>query len=293
MTDMPIRHAAFNWLNDQVSRKGDVLPRKLLSEGFIYNGNKIRLVGPQGIFKPKLCQLPLSITTSPNSPYKDTIQNNKILLYKYRGTDPQHRDNIGLRHAMKQKVPLIYFFGIVESKYLAMWPAFIMDDDSTNLTFYVQVDEFGLLSKVSEEETPIRRAYITSQAMVRLHQRTFREKVLIAYQTQCAFCRLKHEELLDAAHIIPDSQPEGEPHVSNGLALCKLHHAAFDSHFIGVKMDYIMEVRRDILEEPDGPMHELALRDMHGKRIILPRERNLWPNHVLLEKRYEQFRRAV
>jgi hypothetical protein len=35
-------------------------------------------------------------------------------------------------------------------------------------------------------------------------------------------------ELLDAAHILPDGHPKGEPVVPNGLALCKLHHAAFD-----------------------------------------------------------------
>ena len=50
--------------------------------------------------------------------------------------------------------------------------------------------------------------------------------MLEAYQSQCAFCRLRRAELLDAAHIIPDSHPLGEPRVSNGLALCKIHHAA-------------------------------------------------------------------
>jgi hypothetical protein len=53
--------------------------------------------------------------------------------------------------------------------------------------------------------------------------------VLAAYRHQCSLCRLKHEELLDAAHIIPDADPEGEPVVSNGLALCRLHHSAFDN----------------------------------------------------------------
>ena len=43
---------------------------------------------------------------------------------------------------------------------------------------------------------------------------------------RCALCRLRHQELLDAAHITPDSEAEGEPLVSNGVVLCKLHHAA-------------------------------------------------------------------
>jgi putative restriction endonuclease len=76
--------------------------------------------------------------------------------------------------------------------------------------------------------------------------------VLAAYREHCAICRLRHKELLEAAHIVADRDPEGEPHVSNGLALCKLHHAAFDRHIIGVRPDYVVEVRLDILEEVIG-----------------------------------------
>jgi len=54
------------------------------------------------------------------------------------------------------------------------------------------------------------------------------------------------------AHIVADSEDEGDPVVSNGLALCKLHHAAFDSFFLAVRPDYTIEVRRSILEESDG-----------------------------------------
>ncbi len=50
-------------------------------------------------------------------------------------------------------------------------------------------------------------------------------------------CRLRHEELLEAAHILPDGHPQGLAVVPNGLALCKLHHAAFDSYIIGVTPD--------------------------------------------------------
>ena len=60
----------------------------------------------------------------------------------------------------------------------------------------------------------------------RIHQRAFRERVLVAYGGKCAFCTLGYRELLDAAHIIPDSELRGEPVVSNGMSLCRLHHAA-------------------------------------------------------------------
>ncbi len=51
--DAAIRKAAFGWLRDQVQRYGDVLPRKLLEQGFVLNDERIRLVGPQGIIKPR------------------------------------------------------------------------------------------------------------------------------------------------------------------------------------------------------------------------------------------------
>lgn len=134
-----------------------------------------------------------------------------------------------------------------------------------------------------------RRRYITTTVRQRLHQATFRERVLAAYQEQCALCKLKHTELLDAAHIIPDTVVGGEPVVTNGLSLCKLHHAAFDSFFIGIRPDYIIQVRSDVLREADGPMLLHGLQDLHEKRIILPRSRVQHPSHEKLETRYEEF----
>ena len=52
----------------------------------------------------------------------------------------------------------------------------------------------------------------------RLHQRVFRSQVLLAYDGRCAICRIRHTELLDAAHIIADGKPNGEPVVPNGLS---------------------------------------------------------------------------
>ena len=48
-------------------------------------------------------------------------------------------------------------------------------------------------------------------------------------------CRLHHGALLDAAHIVPDGQPKAEPVVPDGLALCKIDHAAYDENLIGVR----------------------------------------------------------
>lgn len=297
--DLRVRLAAFDWLKKQVEIQGDVLPRAFLQEGFEFEGNRVPLVAPQGIFKPRIMDLPLSITTSPNSPYEDSFSRGEYLLYKYRGTDPSHRDNVGLRDVFRKQKPLVYFHGLMPGKYLAVWPVFIIADDPDNLSFSVAVDDLATFEverkeshQVAEDQVS-RRAYITSTTRVRLHQRTFREKVLEAYRSQCAFCRLRHRELLDAAHIIPDFEPESRPSVDNGLSLCKLHHAAFDSFIVGVTPDYEIIVREDILEEIDGPLLKHGLQELNGVRIILPDRTTDWPDQEALDWKYQRFLEAA
>lgn len=297
--DQRVRLAAFQWLRAQMDVHGEVLPRSILAEGFVVDGRRVPLLGPQGIFKPALCEMPLSITTSPNSPYSDSWTPDNRLRYAYRGTDPGHADNRGLRRAMQTRTPLVYFFGIAPGQYLMTMPVYIVDDHSEQLSFDVQVDDAAQLNRpsepldmVSEDRDAIRREYVTSIVRRRLHQQAFRARVIEAYRTRCAFCRLRHRELLDAAHITADAAETGEPVVSNGLSLCKLHHAAFDRHFLTVRPDYVIEVRRSILEEEDGPMLLHGLKGMHGTQIYVPREASLQPDHERLKERYAAFVKA-
>ncbi len=259
-------------------------------------------MGPQGIFKPRDLGLPLSITTAPAGPYDDSFAGD-LLRYRYRGTDPGHRDNEGLRQAMVERVPLVYFHGIVKGRYVAAWPVFIVHANPAELTFHVAVDAaeslgVGLTERIGEglsedaAQDEGRRVWVTREFRQRLHQQGFRQRVLHAYRGQCSLCRLRHEELLDAAHIIPDRQPGGEAVVSNGLALCKLHHAAFDRQFVGIRADYRVEVRADIRGESDGPMLRHGLQGLHGQRIQLPRAAEWKPDPERLARRYERFRKA-
>jgi putative restriction endonuclease len=298
--DARVRAAAFAWLTEQVEIHGDVLPRGILAEGFTFDGSRVPLVGPQGIFKPRvLHEVPLAITTAPAGPYDDSFDLDGFLRYRYRGEDPGHPDNAGLRTAIKNQLPLVYFHGVVPGKYVAAWPVFVVADNPAGLTFSVAVDDerhLKLLGRENESVSDVvenaRRAYVTLVVRVRLHQRAFRERVLQAYRHQCAFCRLRHEELLDAAHIVPDSDPKGEPVVRNGLSLCTLHHAAFDRQFLGLRPDYVIEVREDILREHDGPTLVHAIQALPGIRIVLPLPEALRPDPALLEMRYAKFRHA-
>lgn len=80
---------------------------------------------------------------------------------------------------------------------------------------------------------------------------------------------LQHQELLDAAHIIPDKDEMGEPTVNNGIALCKIHHAAFDRNILGIRPDLVIETRVDVLNEADGPMLRYGLQEMHGLKLSI------------------------
>lgn len=291
-----IRLAAFNWLKDQVQIQGEVLPWTILERGFMYEGQMIHLVGQSGIWKPRVMQLPLSITTKFEGPYPDKLNKNGLIEYRYRGDNPNYWDNVGLREVMRLKKPLIYLYGISRGRYFVAFPVYIMHDDPAKLTFTVQVDEIGALNPqlVAEDTNELfyRRAYATTITKIRLHQQSFRERVLLAYQNQCTLCRLKHPELLDAAHIIGDNEEFGDPAIQNGLSLCKIHHAAFDKNILGINPDYYIHVRKDILEETDGPMLKYGLQALDSQKIILPQHRNDHPDRERLEVRYERFLRT-
>ena len=297
MSDAIVRRAAFGWLAEQVARHDDVVPWSVLIRGFDFKGVRVPLVSMQGIFKPKVCELPLSIRTAIDGPYDDRAGDEGRFLYAYRGSDPNHRDNAGLRELMRRWIPLVYFFGLLPGRYLAAWPVFVVADEQRALTFTIQLDDAAVLdfdvtaASVALSYEPggdERRRYVTRELQVRLHQRSFRERVLRAYRSRCAVCRLRHHELLDAAHIVPDSEA-GAPRVPNGLALCKLHHAAFDKLFVGVRPDGVIEVRRDILEEEDGPMLLHGLKRLHRTRLHAPRRTDDRPDPDLLEIRYARF----
>lgn len=300
-TGASVRLAAFAFLDAQRQIFGDSLPRAVLSAGFTFQGQRVPLVGPQGIFKPAaIAAIPLSITTSPEvtgraRPYEDHISADGDILYRYRGTNPDHPENVGLRLAMEKQIPLIHFEGLDRGLYFARYPAYIVGDDAASLTFHVLADEVPQPQRefmLREGEDDARRRYVTRLSIQRLHQAKFRVRVLRAYRYSCSICRLKHGELLDAAHILPDRDPRSAPVVPNGLGLCKLHHAALDANIIGIRPDLVVEVRRDVLEEVDGPMLLHGLQGVTGSTIQIPRRPDQHPNREFLEERFERFRLA-
>ena len=293
-SDFPIRTAAFEWLNETRKIYGEILEFKLLQKGFVFNGLKISLLGPPGIWKPAACSFPLSIRTSVKGQYPDSSnEDHSFIKYSYRGEDPNHSDNMGLGRAMENKIPLIYFKGISEGRYLVIYPAYIYSNRPKELTCYLQVGiPNEIINNVADIHENSVRSYYTREVLQRAHQQVFRDNVTRAYNCQCAFCRIKHMQLLDAAHIIGDKQEMGEPLIINGLSLCKIHHAAFDAHFMGVTPDYQIKVAEKILNESDGPMLKHGIKELHNSNLLLPTKKNFHPDKNRLEIRYNEFKKA-
>lgn len=294
--DAALRGALFARLDDLTAHSIDGTVRSSEVNELVFEGRPFRAMIQPGIRKVAGLDAALSFTTvyrRPGAarPYEDAVGPDGLLRYKYRGTDPEHHDNRALREAMRRGLPLVYFVGVAPGVYVPHYPVYLVAEDRERHEFSVAVDEAQRIIDV-EHMTPDQRKYSTQLTRRRLHQVQFRAKVLRAYGGTCAMCRLRHPELLDAAHILPDTHPDGQPVVPNGLSLCKIHHAAYDRHIVGVRPDLVVEVRADILAEVDGPMLRHGLQEMQGERLLVPRSRYNQPDQNRLATRYADFRAA-
>src|SRR5438067_3015426 len=264
-----------------------------LSRGFPFRGARVPFLNYQkGIYRARVQTGPaaLSIQTSSKSPYDDEILADGF-LYAYRAGAIDHSDNRALRAAHELQVPLVYFIGTRPGWYKPVFPVYVREDDPVRRM--VLVTPGALLGPVDEPEPvpleeEIERRYAVRQTRVRLHQARFRGRVVPAYSSQCAICRLKELRLLDAAHIVGDLESGGEPTVRNGLSLCSIHHRAFDQSLVGVSPDYTVHLSRRLLEDEDGPMLDL-LKGFHDIPLQLPVREMDRPDRERLEVRFERF----
>jgi putative restriction endonuclease len=299
--DTAIRLAAF----EHVRRLSRILPHLTavdLRLGFEFHSERIPLVNQQrGIFKPKQMRYLLSIRTVFPRPgarvwyddqrvvHEQIFAGDETIDYAFMGQNAASADNIWLREAMKNDVPVIYFLGISPGCYRALIPTFIVDWDSATLKARIA---FGDVDRptVLRPETPAERRYALRTVKQRLHQDSFRQAVITAYNGRCALSGLPEPRLLDAAHIVADNDQEfGQPIVRNGLPLSKIHHAAFDAHLIGIDPDHRIHVSELLLSQDDGPMLE-ALKQLDGQSIRPPRRDQDQPDRERLAMRFEQFK---
>ncbi len=75
----------------------------------------------------------------------------------------------------------------------------------------------------------------------------------------------------------------------NGLALCAIHHLAYDRNLMGIDPEGVVHIARRLRDERDGPMLREGLQGFHGASIVLPRRLADRPEPRRLEERFEYF----
>lgn len=301
--DQELRAAAFAALARITAGTGGVIRREEMTTGFEFRGERIPFaVEQKGIWRPRQIGrdgAALSVTTAAirkgvKPRYDDQVgSDDGWFEYRYQGTDPMAWENVAVRNARRDRTPLIYFYGVVPGLYEAFWPVYVDDDEPGRLTFHLAVDTVSVGSPTLFEGgsgAPL-KAYATVTAKRRLHQRRFRELVISAYSARCTVCRFRKEPLLDAAHILPDRDARGLPEITNGLSLCRIHHGAYDLGILGISPEYRVHIRRDVLEEKDGPMLLHGLQEMDNSAIVLPRKEEFRPNRDYLAERFGEFKK--
>jgi putative restriction endonuclease len=296
--DVALRRAAMAWLTVRTNDGLDSIHSEELRD-FTFEGERVPLVDLQrGIRKPAFLETALSIRTvyrpeGATRPYEDSEGPDGFIRYKWRGDDGDHAENRALRAAMRLRLPLIWFFGVGPGLYQPIFPVYFLAEEPEQQQFVVGYEGMSAtVSSGSLVEEQLRR-YIIRETKQRVHQPVFRATVMRAYETRCSVCSLRHGQLLDAAHIVPDSHEHGIASVRNGIALCKIHHAAFDAKILGIRPDHVVQIRSDLLDEIDGPMLQYGLKERHNEPLmVLPVSRHEHPDPVLLEMEYELFRTA-
>ncbi len=277
-----LRNAVFAWLDQLRARTGGEVTAESLKR-FTFNGHSVPLLHPagRGIYSPSTLgddRAALTLLTAAEMagkprPYDDgEADDTDYFLYKFQKDGAEAFDNRLVRRAMQQNLRLVYFRGVAKGVYEAFYPIAVTHEDTANETFHLSIDTDAGLTPFTPApaDTVAARRYATRAAKVRLHQAVFRQRVLTAYVDSCAVCRIKHRVLLDAAHITPDSARHGTAEVTNGISMCKIHHAAYDAHLLGITPQYRVVINAALLDEVDGPMLQYGLKERHNELIKLP-----------------------
>jgi putative restriction endonuclease len=301
--DARMRAAAFEWIR-RLSETHDKLGASDLKAGFLFEGRRVPIVNPRrGIFKPQEMRYLLSIKTVFPKPgakvwyddqrdvHRQIFDGDDTIDYAFMGNDPEAADNRWLREAFEHQIPIIYFLGIAPGRYQAICPVFIAGWNAAGLRAQVAFSDMDN-ALLEAPRTALERRYALRSVNQRLHQASFREAVISAYDGRCALSGLPEPLLLDAAHIVADQDEKlGQPIVPNGLPLSKIHHAAFDAHLIGIDPDYKLHVSERLLVQKDGAILE-ALKKLNGASIHLPNRAKDYPDRERLAVRFERYRQA-
>lgn len=140
-------------------------------------------------------------------------------------------------------------------------------------------------------ETSKKTSFVSRE--VKLRNRSFRIAVIETYQCKCAVCGLKLfspknlQWEVEAAHIVPHSF-NGKDDIWNGIALCRLHHWAFDAGLFGILDDFSI-IGSNKMRELSSDLGRMGSYDFMNEllngnlRLSLPENINNYPHPNSLE----------
>jgi putative restriction endonuclease len=148
--------------------------------------------------------------------------------------------------------------------------------------------------EIAEEQTELQQATESEPQLTddeaqytksrrRARDAAFTRLVRDTYNERCAVCGSKRESPngnpeVEAAHIYPKQQG-GSDDVRNGIALCKLHHWAFDTGWLSLSDEHEVLVK----DAPEwNGYHEF--KQLEGNRIHLPNEEQATPHPMFLKE---------
>ena len=287
------RETLFNAVVDHANTFDGMLSRQELGE-FSFNGETLRLIDPQGgIWNPgaswtasPALTATLSINTTVSGIYDDQEVADGLWRYDYQAGGSEGK-NLKMRKAWELQLPVLWFRQQEFGKRYVPYVVYIVDDFPESGYCLISPDlSLSLAIKRGDE---IEKRYALREMKQRLHQPAFRARVLNAYGVRCAVCNLQMGALLEGAHITPDSDPNSSTRVNNGISLCTIHHSAYDAALLGIDTDFSIHIRADVLADSDGPMLRYGLQEMHKRELILPAQRDHWPDLSRLSHRFHQF----
>jgi hypothetical protein len=135
-------------------------------------------------------------------------------------------------------------------------------------------------------ETNKKTIRVTQEA--KLRNRGFRQAIIEAYDFSCAVCGMKIcspnalQWEVEAAHIVPRSS-NGKDDILNGLALCRLHHWAFDVGWFTLDNNFrvLASGRIQDLSADFGKIWNYDFMGQLSKgnlAVSLPREKTIHPH---------------
>jgi putative restriction endonuclease len=191
---------------------------------------------------------------------------------------------------MERQCPLIWFWGIASDIYLPIYPIYLIEEEPHLRQFVVGIDQQSskFRALLLTQDPILLREYAAQVTKERFHDPIFREKVLFAYSFICAVCDAQSAYPLEVAQIVPNSE-EGQMDITNSIAMCKVHHAAYDMDILGIDTENRIAYRNDVRSETWDSLLKRSLGFSEGRQIKLPTSRSARPSPEFLELRWGKF----